>query len=117
MFSSRSIHGGEFPPSRIIYCHTYIYTHTHILLEQGINEELEELLKDPNFSIKVVVVGTSKCGKTCLCWRFAKSEFPDNVSPTTDTNIHSTTVEINDKKVKEELWDVLSKMSLIGEYY
>lgn len=39
--------------------------------------------------------------------RFAKSAFLENASPSTETTVHPVNVEINDRQVKEELWDIV----------
>ncbi|KAG2393557.1 hypothetical protein C9374_007088 [Naegleria lovaniensis] len=77
------------------------------LHEDGMSQEIEQLLDDPEFAIKIAIVGSPSTGKTCLVHRFSKTAFPENVSSSTETTVHPVNVEINDRQVKEELWDIV----------
>lgn len=54
--------------------------------------------------IKVVIVGDGESGKTCLLRMFFEKVFPDVYVPTT-FDCFSTTIKVDGKKVKLNLWD------------
>jgi len=53
---------------------------------------------------KLVIVGDGACGKTCLLWVFAKSEFPRVYVPTVFEN-YVADVEVDGRHVELQLWD------------
>lgn len=58
------------------------------------------LLKD----VKVVLVGTAKCGKTALIQRFVNDTFSDNYVPT-GFEKYSTKTKLGDYTVEYSIWD------------
>ncbi|KAL9641611.1 hypothetical protein ABK040_013530 [Willaertia magna] len=79
-----------------------------------VSKYIEEMLNDPDFAIKTVLVGSSKTGKTSLINVFCFSHFEDantdDVATSKETIINSTTVEVDRKNIKMELWDCFSDM-------
>lgn len=61
--------------------------------------------RDTYFSkLKVVTVGDSSVGKTCILYRFLRDEFYDSYVPTIIEN-QMTQMKIEDHYVQFELWD------------
>ena len=82
-----------------------------------ISNEVEMLLNDPDFKIKIVMVGSPNSGKTSLATRFAKCEFDMNKSyeHSTDTSIQLAKIDVNDKQVTTEIWDCISELGVAHE--
>ncbi|XP_072542631.1 rho family GTPase 3b [Salminus brasiliensis] len=61
---------------------------------------------DPKHDMKckMVVVGDSQCGKTCLLSVFAKDSFPEGYVPTVFEN-YTASFEIDSMRVELSLWD------------
>merc|ERR1712217_756633 len=69
---------------------------------------------------KVVLLGKSSVGKTCLVVRFAKGEFPETAKPTIGAAFVAQTVTTESAHVKLEIWDTAGQeryKSLAPMYY
>ena len=60
---------------------------------------------DYDVLIKIVIVGESGVGKTCLLQRFESEDFSVNHVPTIAIDFKMKVVPILDKKVKMQIWD------------
>ena len=58
---------------------------------------------------KIVVVGDSACGKTCLLVGFAQDEFPRDYVHTT-FNTYSKQLTVNKRSIKLSLWDTAGQI-------
>ena len=58
-----------------------------------------------DFLFKVVVIGDSGVGKSCLLIRFAEDKFSEEHVSTIGVDFTNRTVEIGDDLVKLQLWD------------
>ena len=59
-------------------------------------------------TVKVVLLGESGVGKTCIISRFINNTFEDNIMSTTGASYAGKTVafeEAGDKAIKFEIWD------------
>ncbi|KAJ5075725.1 ras and ef-hand domain-containing protein [Anaeramoeba ignava] len=54
---------------------------------------------------KIVLLGESGVGKTCLALRFCEGVDYNSPEPTIAVAFHSKTIKIEDKKIKIQLWD------------
>ena len=55
--------------------------------------------------VKVVIVGESGVGKTCLLQRFENDDFSVTHVPTIAIDFKMKVVPIDDKKLKMQIWD------------
>jgi len=72
--------------------------------------ELRERLNQPqdklfDYCLKIIIVGDSNCGKTCILKHFQTSNFPTEQAHTVGVEFGSKIVQIGDKKIKLQLWD------------
>ena len=70
--------------------------------------------------IKVILVGNSNVGKTCIATRYAKGAFPDGIEPTVGAAVLSKEVEIIGMKCTFNIWDTAGQEAyryLVPMYY
>lgn len=92
--------------------------------------ELKETVKDTQDSqktsteeriaFKVIVVGESQVGKTCLINRYLVGEFSNNFKSTVGVDFGLKVVEKNGKKMVIQLWDIAGQerfISMTRVYY
>ena len=60
---------------------------------------------DYDVLVKIVIVGESGVGKTCLLQRFESEDFSVNHVPTIAIDFKMKVIQILDKKVKMQIWD------------
>ena len=60
---------------------------------------MEEILQ------KILIVGDSGVGKSCIQSRFTNETFEDDHSPTIGVEFATKTITINNNKVKLQIWD------------
>ena len=73
-----------------------------------------------DLSFKLIVIGDSGVGKTCLTNRAVKNIYKDYYSPTVGFDFFEFNVKINDKIIKLQIWDTCGQeiyRSLITNYY
>jgi len=64
--------------------------------------------------LKILIVGNSNTGKSCLTLRFVDEQFTSSFVPTIGIDFHVKSVELKDgRKVKLQLWDTAGEF----EYY
>lgn len=54
---------------------------------------------------KIIVIGDSNVGKTCLTYRFCGGRFLDRSEATIGVDFREKTVEIDDELIKLQIWD------------
>ena len=59
--------------------------------------------------IKIILIGESEVGKTCLMTQFIKSKFENELIPTIASDKVIKQYEINNKKLTLELWDTVGQ--------
>ena len=84
--------------------------------------KIEILKKDDKTDLKykVIVVGNSGVGKSCLSLRATEDVFKENHQLTIATSIYNFKVKINDKAINLQIWDTCGQekyKSLIKNYY
>lgn len=88
-----------------------------------INEEFEILPSDTtafDFSYKVIVIGDSGVGKTCLTYRATNGEFRENMTATLGFEYFPFLVKYENKIIKLEIWDTCGQeayRSLIKSFF
>ena len=94
--------------------------------EEGENFEYEIVKSDINvfdFYLKMILIGNDKVGKSALCNKICKNEFPENYVATVGFEFFNLNFRIvSDKKpvLKNQIWDCCGQeayKSLITNYY
>ena len=83
---------------------------------QILNEDYTEF----DLSFKVIVVGNSAVGKTCLTTKATKNIFLDNHQSTIGFEFFSFMIKIDNKIIKLQIWDTCGQetyRSLISNFY
>ncbi|XP_034036897.1 RAB33B, member RAS oncogene family a [Thalassophryne amazonica] len=83
---------------------------------------MAERLPPPRSRIfKIIVIGDSGVGKTCLTYRFCAGRFPDRTEATIGVDFREKLVQINGEKIKIQLWDTAGqerfRKSMVQHYY
>jgi Ras-related protein Rab-1A len=76
--------------------------------------------KDYDFLFKLVLIGDSGVGKSCLLLRFADDSFTDSYISTIGVDFRFRTVSINNKTVKLQIWDTAGQerfRTITSAYY
>ncbi|XP_006003556.1 ras-related protein Rab-33B-like [Latimeria chalumnae] len=70
---------------------------------------------------KIIVVGDSSVGKTCLSYRFCGGRFLENPEATIGVDFREKNVEIDGEKIKIQMWDTAGqerfRKSMVEHYY
>ena len=87
-----------------------------------IKNKIEILKKNDktDLNYKVIVVGNSYVGKSCLSLRATDDVFKDDYKSTIGTSVYNFKVKINDKPINLQIWDTCGQekyKSLIKNYY
>lgn len=73
--------------------------------KEEVTEEGKSLLRDYDYLFKLVLVGQSSVGKSSLLMRFCDDTFFPSMTSTLGIDFKIKTIEINDKKVKLNVFD------------
>ena len=87
-----------------------------------IKNKIEILKKDDktDLNYKVIVVGNSGVGKSCLSLRATEDIFKEDYKSTIGTSVYNFKVKINNKALNLQIWDTCGQekyRSLIKNYY
>ena len=52
---------------------------------------------------KIIVIGDSNVGKTCLTYRFCSGKFPDKTEATIGVDFRERTVDVDDEQIKVQI--------------
>ena len=65
------------------------------------------MAKKPGYDhlLKLIIIGDSSVGKTCLLLQFSENNFPTSHMPTIGIDFKIKTINIENKKVKLQVWD------------
>ncbi|CAL8264382.1 unnamed protein product [Lota lota] len=70
---------------------------------------------------KIIVIGDSGVGKTCLTYRFCASKFPEKTEATIGVDFRERLIDIDGEKIKIQLWDTAGqerfRKSMVQHYY
>jgi Ras-related protein Rab-1A len=92
-------------------------------IEEEDDNDYEKLPTDyvkSDYNYKVIVIGDSGVGKTCLTNFAVKGEFMEGVIPTVGYEFYPFVVRYKDKIIKLEIWDTCGQekyRSLIDGFY
>ena len=87
------------------------------------NYNIEVLENDSgtfNLSFKVIIIGDSGVGKSCLSLMGTQNTFNQKYSPTIALEFTSFNIKINDKEIRLHIWDTCGQelyRSLISNFY
>ena len=73
-----------------------------------------------DYSFKIIVIGDSNVGKSCLTNRAAKDKFSSDYSPTLGFEFRTFSTNIENKIIKLQVWDTCGQevyRSLISNFY
>ena len=76
--------------------------------------------EDPDFLLKIVLIGESGVGKTNLLSRFVRDQFNPDSKTTIGVEFATKTMKILDKKVKAQIWDTAGQeryRAITSAYY
>lgn len=65
---------------------------------------------------KVIVIGDSNVGKTCLTFRFCGGKFLEKSEATIGVDFREKELDIDSERIKLQIWDT-GKFLLIHSYY
>ncbi|XP_030643595.1 ras-related protein Rab-33B-like [Chanos chanos] len=72
-------------------------------------------------TFKVIVIGNSGVGKTCLAYRFSTGRFPDKTEATIGVDFRERLIDVEGEKIKMQLWDTAGqerfRKSMVQHYY
>jgi len=83
-------------------------------------EVIKKDISEYDLSFKLIVVGDSGVGKSCLCIKAIKDYFDDIYAPTVGFNFLSFHIKIEDEILKLQIWDTCGQeayRSLINSFY
>jgi len=70
---------------------------------------------------KIIVIGDSDVGKTCLTYRFCAGKFPESTEATIGVDFRERVVSIDGDVIKLQLWDTAGqerfRKSMVPHYY
>ena len=91
--------------------------------DEIIDTEFEMLPLDygkPDHTFKIIFIGDSGVGKTCITYRITTGKFYEKLSPTIGFELFPFLVKYKDKVIKLEIWDTCGQevyRSLIKSFY
>ena len=83
-------------------------------------EILPENISNPDYSFKIIVIGDSSVGKSCLTLRGTKDKYKDFYTPTIGFEFLALNIKINNKIIRLQIWDTCGQeiyRSLIESFY
>ncbi len=83
-------------------------------------EVLNEQYKDYDLSFKIIVIGNSGVGKSCLALKATKNIFEEQFMSTVGFEFFVFNLKINEKIIKLQIWDTCGQevyRSLISNFY
>lgn len=75
---------------------------------------------DPAFTFKILTIGESGVGKTCILRRFVENQFVSNHLATIGIDFKSKIINVNNQPVKLKIWDTAGQerfRNITNQYY
>ncbi len=69
------------------------------------NSQINDQKEQYDHQVKILMVGETGVGKTCLIQRFTRDEFSMNHLPTIAIDFRMKCIEIQNKRIKMQIWD------------
>jgi Ras-related protein Rab-1A len=79
--------------------------------------------EDYDYIFKILIIGDSSVGKSSMVSKFADDDYDENsllIAPTVGVDLHVKIIEVDDKKVKLQLWEIGGNerfRSIVSTYY
>ncbi|KAG2222045.1 hypothetical protein INT45_003690 [Circinella minor] len=77
-------------------------------------------LVEHDYLFKLLIIGSSGVGKTCLLMRFADGKYPEHYAGTIGVDFRQKVINIAEEKVKLQIWDTAGQerfRSIVSSYY
>ncbi|KAK7072625.1 Ras-related protein Rab-33B [Halocaridina rubra] len=72
-------------------------------------------------TFKIIVIGDSNVGKTCLTFRFCGGQFPERIEATIGVDFREKRLKIDNEEILLQLWDTAGqerfRRSMVQHYY
>ncbi|XP_051997956.1 ras-related protein Rab-33B-like [Xyrauchen texanus] len=85
------------------------------------NDSFQEYDSPQARVFKIIVIGDSNVGKTCLTYRFCGGEFLDNPEATIGVDFREKTLQLDGENIKLQIWDTAGqerfRKSMVEHYY
>ena len=78
------------------------------------------MINEPKHTFKILTLGESGVGKTCILRRFVENKFIKNHLATIGIDFRTKTIPINDYEVKLKIWDTAGEerfRNITNQYY
>uniref|UniRef100_T1INF3 small monomeric GTPase n=1 Tax=Strigamia maritima TaxID=126957 RepID=T1INF3_STRMM len=89
--------------------------------QQESENTLEKTFEKQKRVFKIIVIGDSNVGKTCLTFRFCGGKFPLKTEATIGVDFRERTIDIDHEEIKLQLWDTAGqerfRKSMVQHYY
>ncbi|CAG2168511.1 unnamed protein product, partial [Oppiella nova] len=66
---------------------------------------LQDFHDEYDYSFKLLLIGDSGVGKSCLMLRFADDKYIESINSTVGVDFKSRTIELDGKRVRLQIWD------------
>ena len=78
------------------------------------------MTSEPSITFKILTIGESGVGKTCILRRFVENKFLKNHLATIGIDFKTKTLNINDQEIKLKIWDTAGQerfRNITNQYY
>lgn len=80
---------------------------------QQVEQIQSSVIQNPRRIFKIIVIGDSNVGKTCLSFRFCGGKFLERSEATIGVDFREKTIQIDDEIIKLQIWDTGNKKNLL----
>ena len=83
-------------------------------------EILPEDFKKHDFSFKIIIIGDSETGKSCLSSKASLNSFMEAYNPTVGFKFFNLNIKMNKNVIKLQIWDICGQeiyKSLTSDFY
>lgn len=105
---------GKEQPSTVKSVQKVVATTMTAEIESTITEKQKRVFK-------IIVIGDSNVGKTCLTYRFCGGKFPAKTEATIGVDFRERAIEVDGEHIKLQLWDTAGqerfRKSMVQHYY
>lgn len=77
---------------------------------------LEKSIKEIDFMVKLLMLGDSGVGKSCLMMRFSDGNFPLDIIGTAGIDCKEKIIQVEGKNLKIQIWDTAGQREISNNY-